>query len=197
MEFLAISYPPQNTLGKKTEGPRVNDEIKTQTVRLIDADGEMVGVVSLKEGLIQAREAGLDLVEISPQADPPVCRILDYGKFRYEQQKKKHEAKKNQKTIDIKEIQVRPVINEHDLQTKCKAISRFLSDGDKVKVCLRFKGRELDHPEIGLDIINRIREAFASVSKVDNNPKIEGKQMVMILSPIVGMTRNAKKEENL
>ncbi len=149
----------------------------------MDQDGNMVGVVSKEEALSAARKAGLDLVEVSPNASPPVCKILDYGKFRYEQQKKKSEAKKKQKTIEIKEIQMRPMIDTNDIEIKCRAITRFLSEGNKVKIIMRFRGREMAHQEIGMNIINKLKERFADVSKMDYQPKLEGKQIIMIISP--------------
>jgi translation initiation factor IF-3 len=149
----------------------------------VDQDGNMVGVVSKEEALSAARKAGLDLVEVSPNASPPVCKILDYGKFRYEQQKKKSEAKKKQKTIEIKEIQMRPMIDTNDIEIKCRAITRFLSEGNKVKIIMRFRGREMAHQEIGMNIINKLKERFADVSKMDYQPKLEGKQIIMIISP--------------
>lgn len=145
----------------------------------------MVGVVSRQEALQRASSAGLDLVEVSPNAEPPVCKILDYGKYKYEQQKKKAEAKKNQKTIEVKEIQLRPMIDTHDLEVKCKAIDRFLNEGNKVKVTMRFRGRELSHQEIGLQVLVSVKERFAEIAKVEYEPKLEGRQMIMILAPEV------------
>lgn len=150
----------------------------------MDANGEMIGIVTRQEALQKALESGLDLVEISPNAEPPVCKIIDYGKYKYEQQKKKAEAKKNQKVVEIKEVQLRPVINENDYQVKLRAIFRFIEDGDKVKISMRFRGREITHHEIGVEILNRIKAETESIAKVDNVPRLEGKQMIMILSPI-------------
>lgn len=143
----------------------------------------MIGVVSREEALSSAKSVGLDLVEVSPNASPPVCKILDYGKFRYEQQKKKSEAKKKQKTIEVKEIQMRPMIDTNDIEIKCRSITRFLSEGNKVKISMRFRGREMAHQEIGMNIINKLKERFADISKVDYQPKLEGKQIIMIISP--------------
>lgn len=143
----------------------------------------MVGVVTRQEALSKAQEAGLDLVEVSPNAEPPVCKIIDYGKYKYEQQKKKVEAKKNQKIVEIKEVQLRPVINENDFQVKLKAILRFIQNGDKVKISMRFRGREIAHHELGSQILERIKLEVQEIAKVDNNPKLEGKQIIMILSP--------------
>ena len=149
------------------------------------ADGEMVGIVTKQEALQQAMRAGLDLVEVSPNADPPVCKILDYGKYKYELQKKKAEAKKNQKIIEVKEIQLRPMIGTNDLNVKCTAIERFLKEGNKVKVTMRFRGRELSHQNIGLGVLNALKERFHDLAKVEYEPKLEGRQMIMILVPEV------------
>lgn len=181
---FTIAFEPHNFRDStKHDGPRVNQEITSNMVRLVDEDGEMIGIVSKHDALIQAQEVGLDLVEVSPNADPPVCKILDYGKFKYEQQKKKNEAKKKQKVVEIKEIQMRPMIDDNDFEIKCRAITRFLEEGDKVKISMRFRGRELAHQEIGMGILLKVKEKFVETSKVDHMPKLEGKQMLMILSP--------------
>jgi translation initiation factor IF-3 len=143
----------------------------------------MVGVVTRSEGLKMAQEAGLDLVEVSPNAEPPVCKILDNGKYKYEQQKKKAEAKKKQKVIEIKEVQLRPGIDENDFQVKLRAIHRFIDEGNKVKVTMRFRGREVAHHELGMEVLIRIRESINDMAKVENNPKLEGKQMIMVIAP--------------
>lgn len=143
----------------------------------------MIGVVSRLEGLKMAQEAGLDLVEVSPNAEPPVCKILDYGKYKYELQKKKAEAKKKQKVIEIKEVQLRPGIDENDFQVKLRAIHRFLDEGNKVKVTMRFRGREVAHHELGMEVLSRIRESVETEAKVENIPKLEGKQMIMVVAP--------------
>ena len=165
------------------EGPRVNEEIRIPQVRLIDQDGEMQGVMSAREALMRAYQVGLDLVEISPNADPPVCKILDFGKFKYEQQKKKNEAKKKQKVIEIKEIKVRPNIDENDYQVKMRAMKSFIEEGDKVKVTLRFRGREMAHQELGTQLLDRVRTDTATLAKVEQEPKFEGRQMIMVLAP--------------
>ncbi len=165
------------------DGPRVNEDIRVPTVRLIDQDGEMVGVVSARDGVARAFAVGLDLVEISPNADPPVCKILDYGKFKYEQQKKKNEAKKKQKVIEIKEIKVRPNIDENDYQVKMRAMKSFIDEGDKVKVTLRFRGREMAHQDIGMKVLERIRAEMDPVTKVEQMPRMENRQMIMVLTP--------------
>ncbi len=165
------------------DGPRVNEEIRIPQVRLIDQDGEMQGVLSAREAMQRAFAVGLDLVEISPNADPPVCKILDFGKFKYEQQKKKNEAKKKQKVIEIKEIKVRPNIDENDYQVKMRAMKSFIDEGDKVKVTLRFRGREMAHQDIGVRVLERIRAEMDTTSKVEQMPRMENRQMVMVLSP--------------
>ncbi len=165
------------------DGPRVNDEIRIPQVRLIDQDGEMQGVMTVRDAMQRAFSVGLDLVEISPNADPPVCKILDFGKFKYEQQKKKNEAKKKQKVIEIKEIKVRPNIDENDYQVKMRAMKSFIEEGDKVKVTLRFRGREMAHQDIGVRVLERIRAEMDTTSKVEQMPRMENRQMVMVLSP--------------
>ena len=165
------------------DGPRVNEEIRIPQVRLIDQDGEMQGVLSAREAMQRAFAVGLDLVEISPNADPPVCKILDFGKFKYEQQKKRNEAKKKQKVIEIKEIKVRPNIDENDYQVKMRAMKSFIDEGDKVKVTLRFRGREMAHQDIGVRVLERIRAEMDTSSKVEQMPRMENRQMVMVLSP--------------
>ena len=165
------------------DGPRVNEEIRVPQVRLIDQDGEMMGVMGARDAMLRAYAVGLDLVEISPNADPPVCKILDYGKFKYEQQKKRNEAKKKQKVIEIKEIKVRPNIDENDYQVKMRAMKSFIEEGDKVKVTLRFRGREMAHLDIGVRVLERIRSEMDLTTKVEQMPRLENRQMVMVLSP--------------
>ena len=165
------------------EGPRVNDEIAVPKVRLIDADGEQVGVVSIEEAMQIAEEAGLDLVEVAGQAQPPVCKVLDYGKMKYESQKKKSEARKKQKVIEIKEIKMRPMIDQHDYDVKVRNMRRFLEDGDKVKVTIRFRGRELAHQDLGLKLLDRVKEEIDELAKVEQDGKMEGRQMVMVVAP--------------
>ncbi len=143
----------------------------------------MAGIVSRSEALAMAQQAGLDLVEIVPNSEPPVCKILDHGKFKYEQQKKKAEAKKKQKVIEIKEIQMRPMIDDNDFGIKCRAIRRFIEEGNKVKVSMRFRGRELSHQEIGMDLLLKVKEDFVDIAKVESLPKLEGRQMIMIMAP--------------
>jgi len=165
------------------DGPRVNEEIRSPQVRLIDQEGEMIGVMTARDAMLRAFAVGMDLLEISPNADPPVCKILDYGKFKYEQQKKKNEAKKKQKVIEIKEIKVRPNIDENDYQVKMRAMKSFIEEGDKVKVTLRFRGREMAHQEIGIRVLERIRGELDALTKVEQMPRMENRQMVMVLSP--------------
>ena len=157
--------------------------MRVPQVRLIDADGEMIGVMTTRDALARAFSVGLDLLEISPTAEPPVVKILDYGKFKYEQQKKKNEARKKQKVVEIKEVKVRPSTNENDYQTKFKAMQSFLKDGDKVKVSLRFKGREMAHQELGIKMLERIRLEMEEQAKVEQMPRLENRQMIMVLAP--------------
>jgi translation initiation factor IF-3 len=161
----------------------VNEDIRSPQVRLIDQDGEMQGVMTAREAIQRAFAIGLDLLEISPNAEPPVVKILDFGKYKYEQQKKKNEARKKQKVIEIKEIKVRPNIDENDYQVKMRAMKSFIEEGDKVKVTLRFRGREMAHQEIGVRVLERIRSEMDPVTKVEQMPRMENRQMVMVLSP--------------
>ncbi|KXU92035.1 MULTISPECIES: translation initiation factor IF-3 [Acetobacter] len=165
------------------EGPRVNEEIRVPQVRLIDEEGEMAGVMSTRDALARAYGVGLDLLEISPNAEPPVAKILDYGKFKYEQQKKRNEARKKQKVIEIKEVKVRPNIDENDYQVKMRSVKSFLGDGDKVKVTLRFRGREMAHQELGIKVLERIRTEMDEQAKVEQMPRLENRQMIMVLAP--------------
>jgi translation initiation factor IF-3 len=176
---------PSSREQSRQDGPRVNQEITAAQVRLIGADGEMVGVVTRREALDLAIEASLDLVEVSPNAEPPVCKIIDNGKYKYEQQKKKNEAKKKQKIIEIKEIQIRPMIDSNDFDVKRRAAERFLKEGNKVKVTMRFRGREMSHQEIGMEVINRFKDTFEEIAKIETPPRFEGKQMLMIMAPKV------------
>ncbi len=166
-----------------SDEPRINRQITAEKIRLVGANGEMVGVVPLREGLASAEIVGLDLVEISPNAEPPVCKILDYGKFRYHEQKKQQEAKKKQKVIQIKEIKLRPNIDPHDLGIKLKQVEKFLGEGDKVKFTLRFRGREMAHQEIGMNLLRKVQEMLEGKIKVDQSPNMEGRQAVMVVSP--------------
>ncbi|WP_137125124.1 translation initiation factor IF-3 [Roseomonas sp. HF4] len=165
------------------DGPRINDDIRVPQVRLIDQHGEMQGVMTAREALIRAYDVGLDLVEISPNAVPPVCKILDYGKYKYEQQKKANEARKKQKVVEIKEIKVRPNIDDHDYDVKMRQMKGFISEGDKVKVTLRFRGREMAHQDLGVKVLDRIRTELAETTKVEQFPRLENRQMIMVLAP--------------
>lgn len=165
------------------KGPRVNEDITTAEIRLIDAEGENHGTVNVEKALTMAKAAGLDLVEISPNAEPPVCKILDYGRYRYAAQKKASLAKKKQRTVDIKEIKLRPGIEKHDYDVKMRSVTKFLDSGDKVKVTLRFRGREMAHQELGLDVLKRVQEDFKEVAKIEQAPKMEGRQVIMVMSP--------------
>ncbi len=161
----------------------VNDSIQAPEVRLIDAAGEQVGVVSREAALEQAANSGLDLVIVAVNAEPPVCKIMDYGKFKYDEQKKRNEARKKQKTIDVKEVKLRPGIDTHDYEIKMRSMKKFLDEGDKVKVTMRFRGREMVHQDIGARVLDRVREDLDGRVKIEQFPKIEGRQMVMVLAP--------------
>nr|WP_237180597.1 translation initiation factor IF-3 [Roseomonas haemaphysalidis] len=165
------------------DGPRVNEDIRVPQVRLIDEAGEMIGVMSAREALLRAYDAGMDLLEISPNAVPPVCKITDYGKYKYEQQKKANEARKKQKIVEIKEIKVRPNIDDHDYDVKMRSAKSFLDEGDKVKVTLRFRGREMAHQDLGAKVLERIRTELAELAKVEQMPRLENRQMIMVLAP--------------
>jgi translation initiation factor IF-3 len=168
---------------REPAGPRINEAIRAKDVRLIDENGENVGVVSQADALARAVAAGLDLVEVSPDADPPVCKILDFGKYKYQTQKKAAEARKHQKIVEIKEIKMRPAIDEHDYNVKMRSIKRFFEEGDKVKVTLRFRGREMAHQQLGMNVLQRVKVDLESIAKVESEPRLEGRQMVMVLAP--------------
>ncbi|HJZ32963.1 MAG TPA: translation initiation factor IF-3 [Hyphomicrobiaceae bacterium] len=168
---------------REPAGPRMNEDIRVREVRLIDENGDNVGVVPIAEALARAVAAGLDLVEISPDARPPVTKVLDYGKFKYQEQKKAAEARKRQKIVEIKEIKMRPSIDDHDYDVKMRSMKRFFDDGDKVKVTLRFRGRELSHQELGWQVLQRVKADTEPVAKVESEPRMEGRQMVMVLAP--------------
>lgn len=184
---VSISRPPMNrdkndAPRKADDGPRVNREITARQIRLVDAQGEMRGVMTPREALVLAEEAGLDLVEISPNAEPPVCKILDYGKYKYEMQKKAAEARKKQKIVELKEIKLRPGIDDHDFAIKMRNAKSFLEEGDKVKVTMRFRGREMAHQDIAMAIIDRVKQELDSLGKIEQHPKFEGKQMIMVIA---------------
>jgi translation initiation factor IF-3 len=166
------------------EGPRINREIRgVPQIQLIDEEGTNVGVVSFFDALDRAEEAGLDLVEIAPQAVPPVCKLLDFGRFKYQAQKKAAEARKNQKVVEIKEVKLRPGIDDHDYEVKMRQSRQFFEDGDKVKITLRFRGREMAHQDLGVQLLERVKTEIGDVAKVESEPRLEGKQMIMILAP--------------
>ncbi len=172
-----------NEAPQKDKGPRTNDDIKAAKVLLIDEQGEKQGVMPLAAALDAAREASMDLVEVSPNQEVPVVKILDYGKLRFEERKKKAAAKKKQKNSELKEIKMRPNIDTHDYEVKAKAMTRFFEQGDKVKVTLRFRGREMAHQHLGMELLNRVKEDFDEMAKVELEPKLEGRQMTMVLTP--------------
>ena len=161
----------------------MNEEIFSRTILLIGDDGHKYGPIGIDEGRAIAEEKGFDLVEVSPEAKPPVVKLMDYGKYKYEQQKKAAEARKKQKVIEIKEIKMRPTIDDHDYDTKMKAMRRFFDDGDKVKVTLRFRGREMAHQNLGMELLNRVHKDVEPVAKMEQWPKMEGRQMMMVLAP--------------
>ncbi len=165
------------------EGPRINEEIRAREVQLIDTTGDNKGAVDIQTALELAQAAGLDLVEIAPNSTPPVCKILDYGKYKYQAQKKAAEARKKQKVVEVKEIKLRPMIDDHDYDVKMRSMKRFFEEGDKVKITLRFRGREMAHQELGTKLLNRVKEDVEPIAKVESEPRFEGRQMIMILAP--------------
>ena len=164
-------------------GPKFDDLIQADKVRVIDENGENLGVMFTNEAIEQANELGLNLVEVSPGADPPVCKFLDVGKYRYEAQKKANAARKTQKTQQIKEIKMRPNIDDHDYDVKMRSVTKFIEEGDKVKMTLRFRGREMAHQELGMNLLNRVRDDTAEIAKIEAYPRLEGRQMLMVLAP--------------
>jgi len=165
------------------DGPRVNEEIRSREVQLIDQTGNNHGPMDVRLAIEKAQEAGLDLVEIAPNSVPPVCKILDYGKYKYQAQKKAAEARKKQKVVEVKEIKLRPMIDDHDYDVKMRAMKRFFEEGDKVKVTLRFRGRELAHQELGYQLLNRVKDDVTKFAKVEQDARFEGRQVVMVLAP--------------
>ncbi|MDC0195085.1 translation initiation factor IF-3 [Alphaproteobacteria bacterium] len=172
-----------NYRAKKDTGPRTNEQITAGEVRVISSTGKQLGIISIREALNHAEDEGFDLVEVSPDAKPPVCKIIDYGKLKYREQKSKKEAKKKQKTIEVKEIKMRPGIDTHDYQVKVKALSKFINGGNKVKVSMRFRGREMEHQNLGFALLKKLTEEVIDYAKVEVPPKGEGKQIMMILVP--------------
>lgn len=182
-EEATIARESNNAPVRDDDGPRINEDIRVREVRLIDENGDNRGVVSIQEALRIAYEADLDLIEISPQGIPPVCKVLDYGKYKYELQKRKAEAKKNQKVVEIKELKLRPMIDTHDYEVKVKQAKKFLSEGNKVKFTMRYKGREMSANDLGKEILNRLLDDLEGICKLESEPKLEGKQMMMIVAP--------------
>lgn len=172
-----------NSTPPSSKGPRVNDQITAEEVLLIDSSGEKKGNIPTPQAIEISKEQGLDLVEISPKTNPPVCKVMDYGKYKYESQKKANQAKKKQKTIDIKEIKLRPNIDVHDYQVKMRSVQKFLSEGDKVKITLRFRGREMAHQQIGMELLKRVESDLESMASVEQFPTLEGRQLVMMMAP--------------
>tara|TARA_Y100000590_G_scaffold100904_1_gene114675 strand:+ start:64 stop:594 length:531 start_codon:yes stop_codon:yes gene_type:complete len=172
-----------NSRTKKDSGPRTNEQITASEVRVISSTGKQLGIISIREALNHAEDEGFDLVEVSPDAKPPVCKIIDYGKLKYKEQKSKKEARKKQKTIEVKEIKMRPGINKHDYDVKIKAVSKFISEGNKVKISMRFRGREMEHQNIGIELLNKITEQVSKYAKLEVPPKPEGRQIMMLLVP--------------
>lgn len=182
-EEIATIRRPFRAPPPTKDGPRTNDEIRVREVQLIDHEGQNRGIVPTQEALDLAVEAGMDLVEIQPNAEPPVCKILDYGRFKYQSQKKASETRKKQKTVEIKEIKMRPNIDDHDYDTKMKKIFEFIGEGDKVKVTLRFRGRELSHGQLGMLLLQRVQADTVEIAKVEAHPRMEGRQMLMVIAP--------------
>jgi translation initiation factor IF-3 len=182
-ENVAIRRPMRAPAPVTKDGPRINEEIRVRDVHFIDKDGTNKGTVPIADALAAAQAAGLDLVEISPNATPPIVKLLDYGKYKYQEQKKQAEARKKQKVVEVKEIKFRPMIDDHDYDVKMRAMARFFEEGDKVKVTLRFRGREMAHMELGNRLLDRIKEDTSKLSKVESDARFEGRQMVMILAP--------------
>ncbi|MBR2033582.1 MAG: translation initiation factor IF-3 [Alphaproteobacteria bacterium] len=181
---VTIARENTNAPVRGEDGPRINEEIRVREVRLIDENGDNRGVVSIQEALRIADEAGFDLIEISPQAVPPVCKVLDYGKYKYEMQKRKAEAKKNQKIVETKELKLRPMIETHDYEVKVKQAKKFLAEGNKVKFTMRYKGREMSANDMGRNVLMRLLDDLENVAKLESEPKLEGKQMMMIVAPL-------------
>jgi translation initiation factor IF-3 len=182
-ETTPIRRPMRAPAPVQKDGPRINEEIRVREVHLIDKDGGNLGNIPIAEALAKAQEAGLDLVEISPNATPPVCKLLDFGKYKYQEQKKQAEARKKQKVVEVKEIKFRPMIDDHDYQVKMRSMQRFFEEGDKVKVTLRFRGREMAHQELGTKLLDRVKDDTGKIAKVEMEPRFEGRQMVMVLAP--------------
>jgi len=173
----------KSALPVQKDGPRINEEIRSREVQLIDSTGDNKGVVDFQTAMSMAEAAGLDLVEIAPNSSPPVCKILDYGKYKYQAQKKAAEARKKQKIVEVKEIKLRPMIDDHDYDVKMRSMRRFFEEGDKVKITLRFRGREMAHQELGFKLLDRVKSDVGPMAKVESEPRFEGRQMIMVLAP--------------
>jgi len=184
LRINTIARRPHNAPPTRDTGPRINERITSNEIRLIGADGENVGVVTPGRAMDMAEEAGLDLVEISPNANPPVCKIMDFGKYKYEQQKRESEARKKQKVIEVKEVKFRPNTDTHDYEVKMRNVFKFLENGDKVKITLRFRGREMAHQQLGRELLDRVAVDTKEAGKVEHMPKMEGRQMIMIIGPL-------------
>jgi len=182
-EVSTIARRPFKRPAQRDEGPRINEAIEAEQVQLIDESGENHGLIDTQEALDRAIEAGLDLVEVSGNAEKPVCKIMDYGKYKYQAQKKAAEARKKTKTVEVKEIKMRPNIDQHDYDVKMRAIRRFFDEGDKVKVTLRFRGREMAHQQLGMNLLRKVQDETEDFAKVELEPKLEGRQMIMVLAP--------------
>ena len=172
-----------NYRAKKDFSPRINEQITASEVRVISSNGKQLGIISIREALNHAEDEGFDLVEVSSDANPPVCKIIDYGKLKYKEQKSKKEAKKKQKIIEVKEIKIRPGIDKHDYEVKVRALSKFIDGGNKVKVSMRFRGREMEHQNLGMDLLKKLTEQVSEYAKVEVAPKLEGRQIMMVLVP--------------
>ena len=181
-----MAFQKQNYFQKRTrpKGPKTNERIRAREVQVISSDGKNLGTLSTQEAIGIAKQEGLDLIEISPNANPPVCKIIDIGKYKYDQQKKAHKAKKKQKIMNLKEIKLRPVTEIHDYNFKIKNAQRFLTKGDKVKFTVQFRGREMQHTDLGYDLMKRITDDTASLGKIEVKPKFEGRQIIMIIHPL-------------
>jgi translation initiation factor IF-3 len=182
-EIATIRRPMKAAPPVQKDGPRINEEIRAREIHLIDKDGSNRGNVTVQDALVLAQEAGLDLVEISPNATPPVCKLLDFGKYKYQEQKKAAEARKKQKVVEVKEIKFRPMIDDHDYDVKMRSMKRFFEEGDKVKVTLRFRGREMAHQELGVKLLDRVKDDTIKIAKIEMDARFEGRQMVMVLAP--------------
>ncbi|MEN8175735.1 MAG: translation initiation factor IF-3 [Pseudomonadota bacterium] len=180
---MALCFSEESVIAKQDKRNRLNDNITAPTVRLINKDGEQAGIVSISEALASAEQEGLDLVEIQPNAEPPVCRVMDYGKFVFEQKKQRQEARKKQKQVQVKEVKFRPATDEGDYRIKLRNLVRFLEDGDKAKITMRFRGREHAHRDLGLKFLERVEADLAEIATVEQKPQMEGRQMVMVMAP--------------